>query len=89
MAVDTIGTPLKRKEDPRFITGTGSFLDDVRLGDVAHAAILRSPYAHARIRGIETAAAQAMPAVASHLCVTPVGRFLDSGRPAGVRQRSA
>jgi len=63
MAVETIGTPLKRREDPRFITGTGSYLDDVKLSGVAHAAILRSPYAHARIRGIDTAAAKAMPGV--------------------------
>ncbi len=63
MTVDTIGTPLKRKEDPRFITGTGSYLDDVKLSNVAHAAILRSPYAHARIRGIDTAAAKQMPGV--------------------------
>jgi carbon-monoxide dehydrogenase large subunit len=63
MAIDTLGTPLKRKEDPRFITGTGSYLDDVKLNNVAHAAILRSPYAHARIRGIDTRAAAAMPGV--------------------------
>ncbi len=58
-----IGTPLRRKEDPRFITGTGTYLDDVQLADLAHAAILRSPYAHARIRSIDTAAAAAMPGV--------------------------
>ena len=52
MAVDTIGTPVLRKEDPRFNTRTGSYLDDVKLSNVAHAAILRSPYAQARIRGI-------------------------------------
>jgi carbon-monoxide dehydrogenase large subunit len=63
MAIDTLGTPLKRKEDPRFITGTGSYLDDVKLSNVAHAAILRSPYAHARIRGIDTSAAAALPGV--------------------------
>ncbi len=63
MAVDTIGTPLKRKEDPRFITGSGSYLDDVKLTNLAHAAILRSPYAHARIRGIDTSAATALPGV--------------------------
>ncbi|MFN8619417.1 MAG: xanthine dehydrogenase family protein molybdopterin-binding subunit [Chloroflexota bacterium] len=63
MAVDTIGTPLKRKEDPRFITGTGSYLDDVKLTNVAHAAILRSPYAHARIRGIDASVAAGMPGV--------------------------
>jgi carbon-monoxide dehydrogenase large subunit len=58
-----IGTSLRRKEDPRFITGTGTYLDDVQLANVAHAAILRSPYAHARIRSIDTAAAAAMPGI--------------------------
>jgi carbon-monoxide dehydrogenase large subunit len=66
MAVDTmgaVGTPLKRKEDPRFVTGTGTYLDDVKLTNLAHAAILRSPYAHARIRAIDTSGAAAMPGV--------------------------
>jgi carbon-monoxide dehydrogenase large subunit len=63
MAFDTIGSPLKRKEDPRFITGTGSYLDDVALPNLAHAAILRSPYAHARLRGLDTSRAAAMPGV--------------------------
>ncbi len=66
MAIATpgpVGTPLKRKEDPRFITGRGSYLDDVKLPGMAYAAILRSPYAHARIRSIDTTAAKAMPGV--------------------------
>jgi aerobic carbon-monoxide dehydrogenase large subunit len=63
MAVDTLGTRLKRKEDPRFITGTGNYLDDIRLPGMIHAAILRSPYAHARIRSIDTSGALAMPGV--------------------------
>ncbi|MET0773197.1 MAG: molybdopterin cofactor-binding domain-containing protein, partial [Candidatus Limnocylindrales bacterium] len=66
MAVEThgpVGSPLKRKEDPRFITGRGAYLDDIKLPGMAHAAILRSPYAHARIRSIDTAAARAMPGV--------------------------
>ena len=58
-----IGTPLRRKEDPRFITGTGTYLDDVQLANVAHAAILRSPYAHARIRSVDTSVATAMPGI--------------------------
>jgi carbon-monoxide dehydrogenase large subunit len=63
MVAQGIGTPLKRKEDPRFITGTGSYLDDIRLAGMTHAAILRSPYAHARIVSISTDAAAAMPGV--------------------------
>jgi carbon-monoxide dehydrogenase large subunit len=63
MATEVLGARLKRREDPRFITGAGTYLDDIKLAGMTHAAILRSPYAHARIRGIETAAAKAMPGV--------------------------
>ncbi len=58
-----VGKAIKRREDPRLITGAGSFLDDVRLPGMAHAAVLRSPYAHARIRGIDVSRALAMPGV--------------------------
>ncbi len=63
MAVASIGSAIKRKEDPRFITGAGSYLDDIRLPGTVHAAVLRSPYAHATIRTIDTRAAAAMPGV--------------------------
>ena len=52
-----IGARLKRKEDRRLVTGRGRYLDDVAVPGVLHAAIVRSPYAHARIDHIETAAA--------------------------------
>ena len=52
-----------RKEDPRFIRGRGNYVDDVSLPGMLHLAILRSPYAHARIAGIDTTAAQAHPKV--------------------------
>ena len=45
---------LKRKEDARFIRGKGTYLDDIRLPGMVHGAILRSPYAHARIVSIDT-----------------------------------
>ena len=63
MATDVLGARVKRVEDPRFITGAGRFLDDIKLPGMAHMAILRSPYAHANIRGIDTTAAKAMPGV--------------------------
>ena len=47
-----IGTRMLRKEDPRFLAGRGRFIDDITLPNMAHAAALRSPHAHARIRGI-------------------------------------
>jgi carbon-monoxide dehydrogenase large subunit len=64
MAVATpFGAPLKRREDPRFITGAGSYLDDIKLPGMTYAAVVRSPYAHARIRSIDTTEAAAMPGV--------------------------
>ena len=52
-----------RKEDPRFIRGRGNYVDDVQLPGMLHLAILRSPYAHARIISIDVTAAQAHPKV--------------------------
>jgi carbon-monoxide dehydrogenase large subunit len=63
MAVDVLGTPVKRTEDPRFITGKGRYLDDIKLTGMVHMAILRSPYAHANIRSIDTSAARERPGV--------------------------
>jgi len=58
-----IGEPLRRKEDFRFLTGRGRFIDDINLEGQAHAVVLRSVYAHARIKGIDAAAARAHPGV--------------------------
>src|SRR5438876_9614999 len=56
---------LKRKEDLRFIRGKGTYLDDIRLPGMLHGAVLRSPYAHAKINSIDTSAALAAPNVAA------------------------
>lgn len=58
-----IGRPLTRKEDRRLLTGAGCFTDDVNMPGQAYGVMLRSPYAHARIRGIDAAAALAAPGV--------------------------
>ena len=58
-----IGQPVRRKEDRRLLTGCGRFTDDINLPNQAHAAVLRSPHAHARIRAIETREAAALPGV--------------------------
>ncbi|MDQ5854187.1 MAG: xanthine dehydrogenase family protein molybdopterin-binding subunit [Chloroflexota bacterium] len=63
MPTKMIGQAIKRREDPRLITGQGNFLDDIKLAGMVHAAILRSPYAHARINSINTEAAKALPGV--------------------------
>src|SRR5262245_13713351 len=54
------GQPLKRFEDPKLVTGQGSFVDDIQLPDMLHAAIVRSPHAHARIRAIDVTVARRM-----------------------------
>src|SRR5690625_1909619 len=51
------GTPLKRREDPRLITGTGKFTDDIQLQGMLYASMLRSPHAHANITSIDTSEA--------------------------------
>jgi CO/xanthine dehydrogenase Mo-binding subunit len=56
---------LKRKEDARFIRGQGNYLDDIRLPGMVYGALLRSPYAHARIVSIDTVRALAHPNVAA------------------------
>jgi aerobic carbon-monoxide dehydrogenase large subunit len=58
-----IGDAPKRREDQRFLTGHGRYLDDLAFDRLTHAAVLRSSHAHARIERIDTAAARAMPGV--------------------------
>ena len=56
------GQPLKRFEDPILLNGKGSYVDDMKLPDMLHAIVLRSPHAHARIRSIDTSRALSLPA---------------------------
>ncbi|TKT74249.1 xanthine dehydrogenase family protein molybdopterin-binding subunit [Aquamicrobium sp. LC103] len=63
MGVEGIGARVARKEDKRFITGAGRYVDDMVVPGMKHAAFVRSPYAHADIRKIDVKAAQAMPGV--------------------------
>jgi carbon-monoxide dehydrogenase large subunit len=57
------GQPIRRREDVRFLTGAGRFVDDIKLPGMAHIAFARSPHAHALIRDISTARAASMPGV--------------------------
>jgi carbon-monoxide dehydrogenase large subunit len=68
----TIGQPLRRKEDLRLVTGRGRYSDDLNLPGQAYAHVLRSPHAHARIRSIDVEAARAMPGVLAVLTGTDV-----------------
>ncbi|HEX6512445.1 MAG TPA: xanthine dehydrogenase family protein molybdopterin-binding subunit, partial [Chloroflexota bacterium] len=58
-----MGAPVKRREDQRLITGQGQYADDIGVVGALHAAFVRSPHAHARIKGIDSAAAAKLPGV--------------------------
>ena len=57
------GKSIKRREDPRFITGRGQYVDDLKLPGMTYAAFVRSPHAHARIKSIDVSQAKAHPGV--------------------------
>jgi carbon-monoxide dehydrogenase large subunit len=61
--VTGIGAAVRRKEDFRFLTGKGQYTDDISRPGQGYAYFVRSPHAHARIRSIDTTAAEAMPGV--------------------------
>jgi carbon-monoxide dehydrogenase large subunit len=58
-----VGKNIKRKEDPRLITGTATYTDDIQLPGMHHASIIRSPYAAAKIKGIDVSKALELPGV--------------------------
>src|SRR5438132_5722114 len=62
-SIPYVGRAMKRVEDPRLIRGIATYIDDIALPGMLHVAILRSPYAHARINRIETDAAKALAGV--------------------------
>ena len=76
-----VGAPVKRKEDPRLITGSSVYVDDLSLPGMLHLAIVRSPYAHATITGIDTEAALAMPGVEAVATAADLASVLASKYP--------
>ena len=66
------GQSIKRFEDHRLLTGQSSFVDDMKRPGLLHALIIRSPHGHARIRGIDAAAATALPGVAAVITAAEV-----------------
>jgi carbon-monoxide dehydrogenase large subunit len=71
-----IGRPVRRKEDSRLLTGSGSFADDVHLPGLAHAVIVRSPHAHAHIASVNIEAALGAPGL---LAVLTGRDYLEDG----------
>jgi carbon-monoxide dehydrogenase large subunit len=80
-----IGAPIPRLEDARLLTGRGTFVDDLAMPGVAHAAMVRSPHAHARVRSIDAAAARALPGV---LAVVTAADVADIQKPWPARMPS-
>jgi CO/xanthine dehydrogenase Mo-binding subunit len=76
MATRYVGAQVRRREDPRLLTGRGRFVDDLRVAGCLHAAILRSPHAHARILAVRTERARAHPAVVACLAAGDLGDAL-------------
>ncbi|MDE2133911.1 MAG: xanthine dehydrogenase family protein molybdopterin-binding subunit [Alphaproteobacteria bacterium] len=90
-----IGQPVRRTEDIRFVTGHGRYTDDLHFPSEAHAAFVRSPYAHARIRSIDATQARSAPGVVAVLtyadveavgagpmpCLAPIGGAKPSPKP--------
>ncbi|MGZ3324159.1 MAG: xanthine dehydrogenase family protein molybdopterin-binding subunit, partial [Xanthobacteraceae bacterium] len=68
-----IGQPVDRAEDRRFLTGAGTFVDDLKRDGMVHAVILRSSVAHGRINGIDASAARARRGVRAVLTAGEIG----------------
>ena len=85
--MNVIGAPIKRLEDPRLLVGGGRYVDDLSRPGMAHAVIVRSPHAHARVRRVDARRALAQPGVVA--CLTgadlagvPTIRIRQGGKPA-------
>jgi carbon-monoxide dehydrogenase large subunit len=73
------GASVKRSEDPRILTGSGRYIDDVRLPGMLHAAFVRSPFAHARITHVDVSEARQAPGVVLVLTGAELEEMIVSG----------
>ncbi len=92
-----IGQPVRRKEDLRLLTGRGRYSDDTSVPGQAYAVMVRSPHAHALIRGIDTAVARTAPGVLAVLTgrdmqadgLKPIPHAVRTGHPADIQLENA
>src|SRR3954471_6929776 len=70
-----VGKKIRRREDPRLITGTATYLDDIKVPGMHHAVIVRSPHAAAKVKGIDSKAAAALPGVVAIFTGTDVANL--------------
>ncbi|HEY7112039.1 MAG TPA: aerobic carbon-monoxide dehydrogenase large subunit [Thermoanaerobaculia bacterium] len=73
--VGGLGHSIKRKEDPRFLRGKGNYVDDIQLPGMLHMDIVRSPYAHAKIKKIDSSAALKIPGVLAVITGETLAQF--------------
>lgn len=81
MTYKIIGKRVKRVEDPRLLTGSALFVDDIDLPDMLHAAFFRSDYAHARVLSIDTSLAREIPGVVGVYTADDMGEAWEPGPP--------
>ena len=72
-----VGRSVARKEDPRLVAGRGTYVGDVQLPGMLHAAVLRSPHANARIRSIDTSRAKQVPGVVAVLTGSEATQYVN------------
>ena len=72
-AAPLIGQPVDRAEDRRFLTGAGTFVDDLKRAGMLHAVVLRSSVAHGRINGVDASAARARKGVRAVITAAEIG----------------
>ena len=77
MATRWFGASVQRSEDPRLLRGKGNYVDDIDLPDMLHAAVLRSPHAHAHVRHVDVSAARELPGVHLVVTATDLGEVLE------------
>ncbi|HEY6382623.1 MAG TPA: xanthine dehydrogenase family protein molybdopterin-binding subunit [Pseudolabrys sp.] len=84
-----VGQGVSRFEDPRLVRGGGRYVDDIKLPGMAHAVVLRSPHAHAKIKSIDVAAAKIAPGVLAVLTAADVkaAGYGDLPVPGGLKRR--
>ncbi len=73
-----VGAVVKRKEDPRLITGSSTYVDDIQLPGMLHCIIVRSPYAHAILNGVDVEAAKQSPGVVAVITAEDLPRYMKS-----------
>jgi len=79
MSESPLGRAVRRNEDPRLLTGSALFIDDIELAGMAHVAFVRSPYAHARLGAINVSAALEMEGVIRVVTADDLGDYWQPG----------